>query len=164
MHAWVEGVTSQARGAVKKVSIAPHGRAQWHSDSFNDPQQSWMSTPLSVMPRRSLTVMMLTLFASGILCCTLSVRPPVGIILSHWERLDFPHASNTADMRCPSVHPPSGIILSHWGRMDFPHTSNSQYHADNYGADVQHEWFPGGWLAHSSKTHPCFDPNKVMRD
>ena len=48
--------------------------------------------------------------------------------------------------------------------MDFPHTSNSQYHADNYGADVQHEWFPGGWLAHSSKTHPCFDPNKVTSD
>ena len=115
MHAWVEGVTSQAHGAVKKVSIAPHGRAQWHSDSFNDPQQSWMSTPLSVMLRRSLAVMMLMLFAPRMLCCPLSVHSPVGIILSHWERLDFPHASNTADMRCPPVHPPTQASSSATG-------------------------------------------------
>ena len=62
------------------------------------------------------------------------------------------------------VHIPtsSGIILSHWGRMDFPHTSNSQYHADNYAAVVHHEWFPGGYAAHTSQTHPCFDPNKDL--
>ena len=59
------------------------------------------------------------------------------------------------------MHPPTGIILSHWGRLDFPHASNTQYGADNYSQDIGHPNFPGGWLAHSVKTHPCFDPNKV---
>ncbi|GAX75784.1 hypothetical protein CEUSTIGMA_g3227.t1 [Chlamydomonas eustigma] len=55
-----------------------------------------------------------------------------------------------------------GIILSHWGRLDFPHSSNTQYGADNYSLDFHHPTFPGGWLAHSVKTHPCFDPNKDL--
>lgn len=55
-----------------------------------------------------------------------------------------------------------GIILSHWGRMDFPHTSNTQYHADNYTTVMIHPDFPGGWAAHSSGTHPCFDPDKDL--
>jgi hypothetical protein len=36
-----------------------------------------------------------------------------------------------------------------------------QYHADNYSQDTFHAEFPKGWVAQSSGTHPCFDPNKV---
>ena len=74
-----------------------------------------MSTPLSVMLRRSLTVMTLMLFAPRMLCCPLSVHSPVGIILSHWERFDFPNASNTADMHCPPVHSPTQASSSATG-------------------------------------------------
>ena len=46
--------------------------------------------------------------------------------------------------------------------MDFPHASNTQYGADNYSRDVDHPEFPGGWLSHSVKAHPCYDPKKVV--
>jgi hypothetical protein len=55
-----------------------------------------------------------------------------------------------------------GIIFTHWGRMDFPHASNTNYGADNYTVRVDHAEFPGGWISHSSGTHPCYDPNKDL--
>ena len=46
--------------------------------------------------------------------------------------------------------------------MDFPHASNTNYGADNYTVRVDHAEFPGGWVSHSSGTHPCYDPNKDL--
>ncbi len=42
-----------------------------------------------------------------------------------------------------------------------PHGSNTSYYADNYTRDVKHDLLPGGWLAQTSKRHPCHDPVNV---
>ncbi|MEW5298002.1 MAG: hypothetical protein WDW36_001167 [Sanguina aurantia] len=55
-----------------------------------------------------------------------------------------------------------GIMLTHWGRMDFPHFSNTGYMPDNYSSEYIHPALPGGFLASTSKAHPCYDPIKDL--
>ncbi|KAG2432501.1 hypothetical protein HXX76_008846 [Chlamydomonas incerta] len=55
-----------------------------------------------------------------------------------------------------------GVMLSHWGRMDFPHASNTAYGQDNYSLPLHHASHPGDWRDHTSLTHPCFDPKKDL--
>ncbi|GIL69673.1 hypothetical protein Vretifemale_506 [Volvox reticuliferus] len=55
-----------------------------------------------------------------------------------------------------------GVMLSHWGRTDFPHASNTAYSQDNYSLPLHHPLHPGDWLEHTSKAHPCFDPEKDL--
>ncbi|GLC75556.1 hypothetical protein PLESTF_001656500 [Pleodorina starrii] len=55
-----------------------------------------------------------------------------------------------------------GVMLTHWGRTDFPHASNTAYGQDNYSLPLQHRTHPGDWREHTSRAHPCFDPNKDL--
>ncbi|KAG2488211.1 hypothetical protein HYH03_013205 [Edaphochlamys debaryana] len=55
-----------------------------------------------------------------------------------------------------------GVMLSHWGRMDMPHASQTGYGADNYSLPVEHKDQPLNWLDQTSKAHPCFDPKKDL--
>ena len=58
-----------------------------------------------------------------------------------------------------------GIILSHWGRLDAEPASNTAYPPDNYTQPWTDEWQPADWrrgYLHPAQ-HPCFDPRKVRR-
>jgi hypothetical protein len=58
-----------------------------------------------------------------------------------------------------------GIILSHWGRLDAEPASNTAYPPDNYTQPWTDEWQLADWrrgYLHPAQ-HPCFDPRKVRR-
>ncbi|KXZ50749.1 hypothetical protein GPECTOR_15g434 [Gonium pectorale] len=55
-----------------------------------------------------------------------------------------------------------GVMLSHWGRTDFPHASNTAYGQDNYSQPLEHPSHPGDWRQWTSLVHPCFDPTKDL--
>ncbi|KAG2432503.1 hypothetical protein HXX76_008848 [Chlamydomonas incerta] len=59
-----------------------------------------------------------------------------------------------------------GVMLSHWGRTDFPHASGTGYLNDNYTYTVRNRLYGendlGDWRNATSWAHPCFDPAKDL--